>query len=430
VRYVIELLFLSAPILLGQLGQMLITTGDIYVAGKFSTDAVAALGIANGVIVPIFLMGMGMLNGISPRLAQKRGAGEDINRYLSSVILYSIIVALLWIAVLHGLLPLLPHLGFDQRLLPLVRDYISLFSYSLFGAYIFQAIREFMQAKENVLLPNSLMVISVVVNVILNYIFVFGYGPISPLGFSGLALASIGVRGFLAISIFILVLKHFRFRIVELSFFTSLLKLSIPIALNIFLEVSSFSFASLIIATISAEQVAAHTIILNLSAIAFMFPLSISISLAIKSGHAFGQQDYLLMKKWLFSGIFISILFTAIVATIYSIMPAYWIGLFTADSTLISIAVPLLYVVAIFQLVDGVQAALVGFLRGMNMTKIPLVVSFIGYWIIGLGGGSYLCIHLHYKALGMWMALACALALASILLSSVTYRYYWRKFLR
>lgn len=404
---------------------MLISTGDIFIAGKVSVDAVAALGVANGVVIPIFLMGMGLLHGISPRLAQKRGEGENIDRYLLSTLGYSCIVSILAISVLRLLLPVLPYLGFDSRLLPLVTEYIRIFSFSFIGAYIFQGVREFLQAREIVLLPNLFSLISVGLNLVLNYIFAFGELGVPAMGFSGLAIASILTRLFLAACVLILVRRSFTWYLASKEFFISLVKLSIPISLSIFLEVSAFSFASLIIATISSQQVAAHTIVLNLASLAFMIPLSISIALSVKSGNAFGSKNYILMKQWLVAGFKLSLSFALGLGFVYYVFSSELLSLFTSDSKLIMIGIPLLGVVALFQLVDAVQVVLAGFLRGMNITKLPLYVSFLGYWVIGLCGGSILTFYFDLKALGMWSGLALSLGVAALLLSLIT-RYYFK----
>lgn len=423
VRYSKELLYFALPIILGQLGQMFISTGDIFIAGKISTDAVAALGIANGIIIPAFVTGMGLLHGISPRLAQKLGEGEEIEKYLFSNIAYALCISLIWIICFHLILPFLHLLQFDQRLLPMVREYIHLFSFSLIGAYIFQAVREYLQAKEIVFLPNLLMIISVGLNLVLNYVFVFGWQGVPAMGFSGLAIASIVVRILLALVICVVVIRTFKVIIVPVEYFISLLKLSIPIALSIFLEVSAFSFASLIIAIISSEQVAAHTLVLNLSALAYMVPLSISTALAIKVGHAFGRKDYTLMVAWLRSGLILSFVFSVLMASGYYLFAESLLSIFTDNSSLVSIAIPLLYMVALFQLVDGVQVSLVGFLRGINITKLPMVISFIGYWLVGLGFGAVLTFLFDMQALGMWVGLASSLVVTCIMLSFVTRRY-------
>ena len=403
---------------------MLINTGDIYISGKLSVDAVAALGVANGVIIPIFLMGMGLLHGISPRLAQKRGEGENIDRYLLSTLTYSLTVALLAIGVLQLMILVLPRLGFDSRLLPLVSEYIRVFSFSFVGAYLFQGVREFLQAREIVFLPNLFSLLSVVLNLGLNYIFAFGKLGIPAMGFTGLAVASILVRLFLAVCVLILVRRSFTWYLTSKEFFISLAKLSIPISLSIFLEVSAFSFASLIIAVISSQQVAAHTIVLNLASIAFMVPLSISIALSVKNGHAFGMKDYTLMKCWLKAGLKISLSFAVGLGAIYYIFTSQLLSLFTSDIELLAIAIPLLGVVALFQLVDAVQVILAGFLRGMNITKLPLYVSLFGYWIIGLGGGTLLTFYFDLNALGMWIGLALALGVSAFLLAIITRHYF------
>ena len=176
------LLTLSFPIILGQLGQMLIGAGDVLIASKYSTNSVAAIGLANGVINPIFLFGIGLMMGISPSLARIRGEGKDTRQSLVTIIIYSFacsIVLTLLTLILNQTVPLL---GFDAHIVPSIQSYIRIVAWSFPFAIVFQGIKEYLQAYEDVFIANAITIVDVIVNLIANYILVFGIGNFAGYG--------------------------------------------------------------------------------------------------------------------------------------------------------------------------------------------------------------------------------------------------------
>jgi len=144
-----DLFFFSVPIVFGQLGIMLITFGDMFVATKHSTLSVASIGVATGVFNPIFLLGIGLMMGVSPSMAIRRGKGEDTHQYLKSSLVYSLIVGFVLTGVMFIVNQFVPYFGISPEMIVPVQNYISIVAWSFPFGYIFQVIKEFLQSFED-----------------------------------------------------------------------------------------------------------------------------------------------------------------------------------------------------------------------------------------------------------------------------------------
>ena len=398
---------------------MLISAGDLFIAGNHSTISVAAIGVAIGVYNPVFLFGIGMTMGISPALAIKRGKSEDTHQYLKSILLYTFIIGIFLSLITKLLNNFVPYMGIDQELIPFVQRYIDIILWSFPFAYLFQGIKEYFQSFEKVVLANTIATIAVFINLGVNYILVFGLFVFPKLGFDGLAYASFIIRVFLAIAIFIPARKYLFMGKIDFTFIRYIFKFSFSIAIMFFVEVLAFSAVSILIGGMGVAVSAANNIILNIASITFMLPYSISNAVSVKVGAKFGKNDFYSIKKYAFSALFISISFMIMTAICYILFPKYIINIVSHDPDVVIIGVSLLSVVAIFQVADGIQITLAGILRGMEKTKQSFYSVLIGYWCVGLPIGAVLAYHFHYGAKGLWIGIASSLILVAISLSFI-----------
>ena len=154
-----SLLIFAVPIIFGQLGQMLIGAGDVFLAAHHSANTVASISIANAVITIIFMAGFGLLLGISPTLSKIRGEKEDINKFLSITMLYTLVISVVIMLICQCIIPIIPYMGFENNLVPNIQQYIYICSFSIPGAYIYHASKEFLQSYENVLFANTWLIV-------------------------------------------------------------------------------------------------------------------------------------------------------------------------------------------------------------------------------------------------------------------------------
>lgn len=410
-----ELLLFSAPIVVGQLSQMLIGAGDIFVAARHGRQTLAAIGIANGVSAPIFLIGLGLLLGISPTLSKKRGESLNTDHYFYTCIIYATVIGLVFSILTILSIPIVSHLGFDPALTPMISDYLMLVSFSYTGAYIFHAIKEYLQAIEHVVFTNSVSVVTIFVNLALNYMLVFGIFIFPNLGIRGLAYATIISRCLMAIAVFIYGKRYSATKFsVQKTFAKHVFKFSLPISMSIFIEVLAFSVIMILIGRISPLYAAIHSIALTLASTTFMIPLAISSATSVKIAYHHGRHNKERVLDFIKASLIISMSFMAVAGVSLYLFPEFVLGLFTTDKEIISTGIAIIIVCAMFQIFDGAQITLSGILRGLGITKPTFVIVSIGYWLIGLPLGLYLGYHLKMNALGFWIGLAGSLFIIAV----------------
>lgn len=415
---------LSIPIIIGQLGQMLIVAGDVYIATMHSTKAVAGIGVAGGLINPLFLFGIGLMMGVSPSLAVMRGEGQDEKKSLSSIIIYASSVGLV-LTLLTLILNNFVHLiGIEPELIPIIKDYVSIVAWSFPFAILFQGVKEYLQSFEKVFLPNLLSIIAVILNLGINYILVFGCHGFTGLGEIGLAYASLGIRILLCFSLLGYVFFNFKMTAFSMDLTKRVFKFSLPIAIMFFLEVLAFCMVSILSGTLGVLEAATNNIIMTIASITFMIPLSISSAVAVKIGHAYGLKDKLMVLSYMKASIYSILVYIAISATAYFLLPKHIMQFMSKDPEVISLGIKLLFIVALFQFADGLQVILSGILRGLNDTKTSSFLVFFGYWVIGIPIGLYLTFKLNYGTEGLWSGLAISLTLVAVAMTYITHKKY------
>ncbi|MBF0316416.1 MAG: MATE family efflux transporter [Oligoflexia bacterium] len=427
--YFLDLVTLSLPIILGHIGHVLIQAGDVFIAGRHSSLLVAACGVASGFSSLVFIAGLGLLFGISPTLARYRGAGKNLNQYLPQTILYSVIISVVIVVIGKIQIHFIPSFNIDKNLVPLIQQYLDIFIWSFPPAFMATAIKEFLQAKEDVVFANTLSIITAIVNVILCAILVINLGGmVSSLGIEGLAIASVIARVLMVVVLMayaFVKIKNIPITI-DKEYLRDIFKLSVPIALAIFLEISTVSVISILIGRLEPIQSAAHSVVLTIATIIFMVPLGISSALAVKIGLSYGSKNQIDLINYIKSGILIVLTFMLFSAFSSYLFGKQLIMIFIEDHSTVLLALPLLGVMSLLQISDGIQVVLANIQRGMGVSKPSFYISLISYWLVALPIGHCLGVYYSYNALGYWIGLATGLTFAAIMLAFVL-RYYLKQ---
>lgn len=418
-HYVKELVNISLPIIMGNLGFILIGVGDVLVAGRHSTDTLAAVSIATAILNCIMTFGIGILSGISPILSNYRGENQNAKRYFFSSVRFAIILSVIISFVMLGCIPLVDKLGFEAKLVPLIKDYMLITVFSTFGAYIHAAIKEYLQAFEIVFIPNLVTVFCVFLNVFLNIVLVFGWGPIPSLGVAGLAIASLIVRYVMGLTLYFYALYKMHPRNYHRTgFYKTLIQVGLPISCAILVEFVAFNIIVIFLGKVSGVYAAAQNIICTLTTVSFMVPLAIANAIAVKTGYANGAKNTVDFKRYAFIGMTMATGFMAISAVVVTLFPSTLIGFFTKDAELIKITVPVVLFLGIFQIFDGLQISLAGIFKGLKNTKIVMISNFTAYWLISIPLGYTLAFKYNLTILGFWISLiVSAIVLCIIMLT-------------
>lgn len=423
--YIKDILNIALPIMLGNLGFILIGVGDVIVAGRHSTETLASVSIANAIINCIVMIGIGIISSLSAILSNYRGAGKDAEKYFYPALKFTTIASIIISFAVMAFIPIIDKLGFEPHLAQLVKDYFWIISFSIFGAYLHCMSKEYLQAFEIVVFPNVLTVICIFVNLILNIIFAFGYGPIPEMGTKGLALSTLITRYLMGGILFWYCfhktnIQHYK----DKEFYKDLLKVGTPSSLAVVIEFIGFNATTVILGRISGIYAAAQNIVCTLTTVSFMIPFAISNATAVKVGFANGAKYYKSLKTYAFTGITMAVAFMACSAIVVGTFPKFLVSLFTKDQELINVCIPIVFALCFFQVFDGLQVALAGIFRGLKQTGIVMISNFIGYWLVSIPLGCLLAFKYNMDLLGFWYGLVCAaVVLCSIMFTTMLIKF-------
>ena len=416
--YIKDILHIALPIIMGNLGFILIGVGDVIVAGRHSTDTLAAVSLATAIINCIMMLGIGVISSISAILSNYRGAGKQAEKYFYPSLKFASIMSIIMSIAIMAFIPLIDRFGFEVRLVPLIKDYFWVTAFSTFGAYLHCMSKEYLQAFEIVVFPNVLTVICIFVNLILNIIFAFGFGPIPEMGVKGLAIASLLTRYLMGLVLFWYCYKKTKIQHhKDKNYYKDLLKVGLPTSLAVVIEFVGFNAITIILGRISGIYAAAQNIVCTLSSISFMIPFAISNATAVKVGFANGAKYYKSLKRYAYTGIGLSVAFMTCSAIFVSTFPEFLVSLFTKDRELINVCLPIVLMLCFFQVFDGLQVALAGVFKGIKQTSVVMISNFVGYWLVSIPLGCFLTFHYNLNLLGFWYGLISA----SVVLCSIMF---------
>jgi MATE family multidrug resistance protein len=422
-RTVRELATFALPVIAGQLGLMLIGAGDMMVATKHSTTALAAIGLAVAFANPVFVVGLAFQFSLSPLIARRRGEGHDGTHLAASAVAYALMLSLPFMVGTWLSAMLVPLMGYDKTIEALVMEYIRITAWSIPGAFIFTSLREWTQAHERTWWPNFVSILAVGVNLALNWALCFGAWGFPKLEVAGLAWASLTVRYLMGLALLApLVPALWRHLRVDWGFLREVLRLGGPTAVAMFFEVMAFCSVTMLVGHFGEVQTAANSLALTLASCTFMVPMGLASAVGVKVGHAFGEKNGFMVRRFAWTGLAAAMGFMALSATVFALVPEPLLAAFGAEAAVLAFGVKLLFWVAIFQVFDGAQVTLGAILRGVGVARPVSIVSFVGYWVIGLPLGCGLAHHAGMEGQGFWVALATSLGLVSVALFELTRR--------
>ncbi len=420
---------LALPVIISQLGQVLVQTSDSIIVGQFAgTTSLAAVSLVSSIFIMVLVIGIGIAYGLTPLIAQENGRKNDAacGQLLSASLVINFVSGLILFLLLYfGSVLLLNHLGQSPAVVFLAKPFLILMGFSIVPLMVFNTFKQF---AEGLGFTKQAMMVSIwgnVLNICLGIIFVKGLFGIAPMGVRGVGFSTLIDRTVMAVvmSLYIFRSKHFKKHLTGFSLFKisanickKILAIGAPVAIQYSCEVSAFSGAAVMIGTMGDVQLAAHQVAINLASLTFMAASGIGAAAAIKSGNFFGAKDYFKLRNSALASYHIVLVFMSFTAIIFLLANHLIPWIYTSDKNVISLTAQLLIIAAVFQLFDGTQVVGLGILRGIGDVKIPAIITFIAYWMIGLPVGYVLGIHFKLGASGIWYGLTAGLMAAALLL--------------
>ena len=420
---------LAAPLILAEIGWMMMGVVDTMMVGRVSADAMGAVSIGAIVFYTTGIFASGLLLGLDTLVSQAFGAGDlkECRRWLVAGTWLALGLALPVMVVVWASAPLLAQFGIDAGVLRQTGPYLRALNWSTLPLLLFFGLRRYLQSL-NVARPIMLTLISAnLVNLAANWILVFGNLGAPRMGAEGAGWATTISRLYMMAILAVVVWRHDRGLIHEswrphAARIRELLRLGFPAALQIGLETGVFATVTVLIGTLSATALAGHQIALTTVSMTFMMPLGISSAAAVRVGQALGREDPEGAARSGWTALALGGLAMSVAALVLLVMPEWIARLFTPEQEVIAAGAVLLRVAAFFQLFDGLQVVATGALRGTGDTRTPMLCHFAGYWLIGLPLGAVLCFHFALGAVGLWMGLSAGLILIGIVLAG-----FWRR---
>ena len=420
---ILNLIKLSLPILGGNISQILVSFADNAVAGRYSTLTLGAISVASAIVMTVTIGAIGLILSVSPVISNLRGKNEPAKKYFKLTILFSIIVSIPFFFILLGINNLIDLIGLDPNMIPYVKEYISICSWTIFPVAIFVAIKEFLQAYEKVIFANILMLVMVFLNLFLNIILTFGFKfgsyVIPELGIVGLSIATLASKTLVTILMLLYCLKLFKGAFeYSKNYVKDLIKTGVPISAAIFFEFLGFNLTAVLIGKFSALFAAVHNIILSIANCTFMIVLSIANASSIKIGFYNGRKDKRNIIKYSFANIFLVLCICIVSFLILGNFSEQIAKIFSTDPEVILLTQKIIIFAMAFLFFDGIQGACVGILKGLKDTKIIALTMLGAYVLIAIPLGMYLAYCQNIVLEGFWTGLALALLFAAVVTSS------------
>ena len=425
---------LAYPVIIGMIGHTLVGFVDNAMVGQLGTSELAAISLGNSFVFLAMAFGIGFSTAITPLIAESDAKKNKSNTksILSNGILVCIFLgAVLTIIVLIAK-PIIYYMGQSEEVVNLAYPYITLVAISLFPLIIFQSFKQFSDGLSFTKIAMISTVIANLINVVINYILIYG-----KFGFPKLELVGAGIGTLISRVIMVLIIIYLiksnpkinqyldnLFSLKYSSIITKkIINLGYPSALQMMFEVGFFISGIWVCGIIGINYQAANQIALNLSSLTFMVALGLSVAATIRIGNQKGLNDYKNLKRIAISIFLITILIELIFALIFIIFSDLLPWLYLENNNnfdvleTVSLASKLLIIVALFQIFDGIQIVAQGALRGIQDVKIPSMICFLSYIIFGVPIMIYLGLYTDLKATGVWIGFLIGLIIASILLS-------------
>jgi MATE family multidrug resistance protein len=412
-----EILLFSLPIIAGQIGQMFFGVGDIIVAGRFSSLAVSAIGVGAMIFAPLLMVGIGVLFCTGPLASQLKGEGKNDPTFLFNAYFVSFFMALFLGLILFFCDFYIGYFNLNTEIVPHVVTFLKWTSFSLFPAFIFQASKEYLQAQGRTYAPNAIIWFYNIVNVLLNVLLMFGFKNFKGFGIEGSAISTTICRFLMAITIFFYMKSVTAFEMERNSqTIRKILRLGLPISFTILCEVLIFATVTVLVGGMSLVASAAQNLVMNITSLTFMVPMALGSAISILVGEELGKKSIEGIVRYSRGAITLTVIIQVVFALLYLSIPHIVMSIATTDMAVIIYGGSLLFWVGIFQLPDGLQVVLSGVMRGLNETKIPMILGLVSYWVIGLPAGVYLAYEGKMEARGLWVGLAMGLSCMCVFL--------------
>ncbi|WP_052418131.1 MATE family efflux transporter [Pseudooceanicola atlanticus] len=436
-KHAAALMSLGLPLIGSHVAQFAITLTDAMMLGWYDVTALAAQVLAGGFFFAIFITGSGFAWAVTPLVAEAEAKGDETQaRRVTRMSMWLVVLfSLLLLAPMLSAGPILRATGQEPDVARLADNYLDIAGWGIVPALIVMVLKSYLSALERTRIILWITLAAVVVNAIANALLIFGLFGFPELGIHGAAIASTITH----LASMLLLVAYIRRTLPEHALFQRLWRpdweaffrvfhLGAPIGLTTLSEVGLFTASSFMMGWLGAGFLAAHGIALQIISVVFMIHVGLSNAATIRAGRALGAADWQGLRDGAVTAIALSGMVVALTIVLFLALPESMIGLFLDPGDpkrdmVIAIGVPLLAAAALFQTGDAAQIMAVGLLRGVQNTRVPMLIAVVSYWVIGVPVAYGMGFGLGWGGVGIWLGLAAGLATAAVLLML----WFWRR---
>jgi MATE family multidrug resistance protein len=427
---------LAAPVMLGMLGHTFVSLIDNIMVGQLGSAELAAVSLGNSFIFVAMSLGIGFSTAITPLVAEADSENNYVkgkSSFKHGLVLCTLLSIALCLIILLSK-PLMYLMEQPEEVVVLAIPYLDLVAFSLIPLIIFQAFKQLGDGLSMTKYPMYATVLANIINVILNYILIFGKLGFPQLGIVGAAVGTLASRFIMLFFLWWILIRnekskfyviHIKVFILENRMIKKILNLGFPSGMQMLFEVAIFTAAIWLSGILGKNPQAANQIALNLSSMTFMIALGLSVAAMVRVGNQKGLQDFKELRRIAFSifllGLGLAFIFAILFLVFHQVLPKLYLNMDDANNYMdnkevIAIASKLLLAAAIFQLSDSIQVMVLGALRGMQDVRIPTLITFVAYWLIGFPVSYFLGKEEAYASFGIWIGLLVGLTTAAVLL--------------
>ena len=431
-RHAVALLGLGLPLIGSHLAQMALHVSDTIMLGWYSVEALAALVLGATLFFTLFILGSGFAQAVMPMVAHAVASGNEaeVRRSARMGLWLSIVFGVAVMPVMWWSAALLVAIGQKPEVAALAQDFLRIGGAGMIPALFVMVLKSYLAALHRTQVVLWVTIAGVVVNVAIGWVLIFGHFGAPELGVRGAAIASLVTQIGTAAALLAYAsrsgpIRHYnllqRFWRSDPGALRQVWRLGWPIGLTGLAESGLFSAASVMMGWIGTRELAAHGIAMEVAALTFMVHLGLSNAATVQAGRALGRGDGEALAEGAATAISLSALFGVLAVVVLLSLPEQLIGLFLSDNDpgradLIRIGSGLLAMAALFQFFDAGQVMALGLLRGVQDTRVPMVIAAVSYWMIGIPASYVIGILYGYGGTGIWTGLVIGLVCASGLL--------------
>lgn len=424
----------ALPVMLTQLGASLVGFFDSIMVGHYATVDLAAVSFANAIFFTVMVFAMGALMGITPLVGIQVGEiqkdnGDAHNSLVARIaslfqngMLFTLLLSAVMLLLLGGCIPFLDCFGQDPAVIDVARPYYILIVISLVPFLFFSFFKQFLEGLGNTTVAMVITLLMNGLNILLNWVFIYGNWGFEAMGATGAGIGSLISRIGMPLCFWAVMTwrkdwkPYLQMTWQRMSWqrIRELAKIGFPIGGQTLLETFLFTASFVIIGWISKEALAAHQVANQIADMTFMLAMGIGSATTIRVSHQLGAGHIYGVRMASNASIHLVLLMNTIGAALMIGLRNYIPMLFTEDQEVVAIASQLIVIAGLFQYADGLQAVGAAMLRGLTDVKIPMVIAFVSYIVIGLSVGLLCAFPLQMGAAGIWVGFICGLATAAV----------------